>query len=162
MHFHRQPPVASCTYLLSQAENLEALEVGQVLPPVGALRLLSVVALSPFAIDLVLFPQLLHGASAGSAGELRDDEMSEGSVVEREDVTGDDLLLFGGRTVNQDLFDLRFQSEYIPANLFAQFLSSLFSFLFFFFLFFLLGPDSWNQRTRRWSIISTTAANFPV
>lgn len=27
-------------------------------------------------------------------------------MVESEDVTGDDLLLFGGRTVNEDLFDI--------------------------------------------------------
>ena len=93
----------SSTYLLSQSEDLEALKVGQVLPPLGALSVLRVVALSPLAIDLVLLPQLLHGTSAGSTGELGDNEVGEGSVGERKDVTGDDLLLFGGGTVNQDL-----------------------------------------------------------
>ena len=91
------------TYLLSQSEDLEALKVGQVLPPLGALSVLRVVALSPLAIDLVLLPQLLDGTSAGSTGELGDNEVGEGSVGERKDVTGDDLLLFGGGTVNQDL-----------------------------------------------------------
>ena len=136
-HFHRQSPVASSTYLLSQAEDLEALIVGQVLPPVGALRLLSVVALSPLAIDLVLLPQLLHGASTGSTGELRDDEVSECSVVEREDVTGDDLLLFGGRTVNQDLFDFAISVNNYSCKSFCPIFvvaCSLF--------FFLLGSDS--------------------
>lgn len=90
-------------YLLSEPENLETLKVGQVLPPVGALRLLGVVALGPLAIDLVLLPQLLDGTSTGRAGELGDDEVGEGGVVESEDVTGDDLLLFGGRTVNEHL-----------------------------------------------------------
>lgn len=93
----------SSTYLLSQSEDLEALKVGQVLPPLGALSVLRVVALGPLAIDLVLLPQLLHGTSAGSTGELGDNEVGEGSVGERKDVTRDDLLLFGGGTVNQDL-----------------------------------------------------------
>lgn len=91
------------TYLLSQAENLEALKVGQVLPPVGALGLLSVVALSPLGVDLVVRPELLDGASTGGTGELGDGEVGEGSVGERKDVTGDDLLLLAGGAVNQDL-----------------------------------------------------------
>lgn len=94
------------THLLPEPENLEALKVGQVLPPVGTLGLLGVVALGPLAIDLVLLPQLLDGTSAGRARELGNDEVGEGGVVESEDVTGDDLLLFGGRTVNEDLFDI--------------------------------------------------------
>lgn len=105
----------SNTYLLSQAEDLEALKVGQVLPPVGALSLLDVVALSPFAVDLVLLPQLPHGAGAGSTGELRDDEVGEGGLGERKDVTGDDLLLFGGRTINQDLFAIFCQNHIFPS-----------------------------------------------
>lgn len=91
------------THLLPEPENLEALKVGQVLPPVGALGLLGVVALGPLAIDLVLLPQLLDGASTGSARELGNDEVGEGGVVESENVTGDDLLFLGGRTVNEDL-----------------------------------------------------------
>lgn len=104
----------SNTYLLSQAEDLEALKVGQVLPPVGALSLLDVVALGPLAVDLVLLPQLSHGASAGSTGELGDDEVGEGGLGERKDVTGDDLLLFGGRTINQDLFAKFCQNHILP------------------------------------------------
>lgn len=91
------------TYLLSQAEDLEALKVGQVLPPVGTLGLLSVVALSPLGVDLVVRPELLDGTSTGGTGELGDGEVGEGSVGEGKDVTGDDLLLLAGGTVNQDL-----------------------------------------------------------
>jgi hypothetical protein len=94
---------ANCTYLLSESENLEALEVGQVLPPLSALSLLSNAALSPLSIDLVLLPELLDGATAGSAGEFGNDEGGESGVSERKGVTGNDLVLLGGRTVNQDL-----------------------------------------------------------
>lgn len=94
---------ANCTYLLSESEDLEALEVGQVLPPLSALSLLSNGALSPLSIDLVLLPELLDGASAGSAGEFGNDEGGESGVSERKGVTRNDLVLLGGRTVNQDL-----------------------------------------------------------
>ena len=93
----------SQTYLLAKSEDLEALEVGQVLPPLDAQGLLSKVALSPLAVDFVLLPELAHGASAGGAGQLGDDEVGEGGVRERKDVAGNDLLLLGGGTVNQNL-----------------------------------------------------------
>lgn len=141
------------TYLLSQAENLEALKVGQVLPPVGALGLLSVVALSPLGIDLVVRPELLNGTSAGSTGELGDGEVGEGSVGERKDVTGDDLLLLAGRTVNQDLFARNLVNTR-PFARYVLFLHQSF-------------PPSWSRlgihkRTRRWSTISTITASLPV
>lgn len=91
------------TYLLPKSEDLEALKVVQVLPSLGALGLQGEVALGPLAIDLVLLPQLSDGASTGGTGQLGDDEVGEGGVGEREDVTGHDLVLLGGRTVNQDL-----------------------------------------------------------
>ena len=103
-HYARtnRPPDIS-TYLLAEAQNLEALEVGQVLAALGALRALSEGALGPLAINLVLSPKLLHGTGTGSTGELGNGEVSEGGVGERENVTGDDLLLLGGGTVDQDL-----------------------------------------------------------
>lgn len=99
------------TYLLPESQDLEALEVGQVLPSVVALGLLRDGALSPLAIDLVLSPELLHGAGSGGTGELGDNEVGESSVGEREDVARDNLGLLGGRTVDQDLF-CRDSSQY--------------------------------------------------
>lgn len=99
----RNPPSNISTYLLAEAQNLEALEVGQVLAAVGALGTLSEGALGPLAINLVLSPKLLHGTGTGSTGELGNGEVSEGGVGERENVTGHDLLLLGGGTVDQDL-----------------------------------------------------------
>ena len=90
-------------YLLAEAQDLEALEVGQVLPSVGLVGLLGEAGLGPLAIDLVLLPQLLNGAGTGSTGQLGDGEGSEGSVSEGKDVAGHDLLLLTGGTVNQDL-----------------------------------------------------------
>lgn len=98
------PPISRCrTYLLAEAQNLEALEVGKVLAALGAVGALSEGALGPLAINLVLSPKLLHGTGTGSTGKLGDGEVSEGSVGEGENVTGHDLLLLGGGTVDQDL-----------------------------------------------------------
>jgi hypothetical protein len=91
------------TYLLPESKYLEALEVVKVLPALGTVGLLRDAALSPLAVDLVLLPKLLDGAGSGSTGKLGDGEVSEGGVGERKNVTGDDLLLLGGGTVNQDL-----------------------------------------------------------
>lgn len=44
------------TYLLLQPHNLEALEVGQVLPPLNLGSLLGEAALSPLAINVLLLP----------------------------------------------------------------------------------------------------------
>ena len=98
-----QPIPSSSTYLLPESHDLEALKVVQVLPSLGALGLLGVVALGPLAVDLVLLPQLSHGAGTSSAGQLGDDERSEGGVGERENVTGHDLVLLGRGAVNEDL-----------------------------------------------------------
>jgi len=91
------------THLLAQTQNLEALKVGQVLAALRAVGLLGEAALGPLAIDLVLSPQLLDGAGTGSAGKLGDGEGSESGVSEGKDVTGHDLLLLTGGTVDQDL-----------------------------------------------------------
>lgn len=91
------------TYLLAETQNLEALEVGQVLAALSAVGLLGEARLGPLAIDLVLGPQLLDGAGTGSTGKLGDNEVGESGVSERENVTGHDLLLLTGGTVDQDL-----------------------------------------------------------
>jgi hypothetical protein len=91
------------SHLLAQTQNLEALKVGQVLAALSLVGLLGEGALGPLAIDLVLGPQLLDGASTGSAGKLGDGEGSESGVSEGKDVTGHDLLGLTGGTVDQDL-----------------------------------------------------------
>lgn len=91
------------TYLLAEAQNLEALEVGQVPAALNAVGLLGEARLGPLAIDLVLSPQLLDGAGTGSTGKLGDNEVGESGVSQRQNVTGHDLLLLAGGTVDQDL-----------------------------------------------------------
>lgn len=115
-----------CTYLLAEAENLEALEVGQVLAALRAVGALSEGALGPLAINLVLSPELLHGTGTGSTGELGNGEVSEGGVGERKNVTGNSLLLLGGGTVDQDLILMSVKcSRHNLRNPNAQFLVSL-------------------------------------
>jgi hypothetical protein len=100
---HPQKSTSLSTYLLAEAQNLEALKVGQVLPALNAVGLLGEARLGPLAIDLVLSPQLLDGAGTGSTGKLGDNEVGESGVSERQNVTGHDLLLLAGGTVDQDL-----------------------------------------------------------
>jgi hypothetical protein len=91
------------TYLLAEAQNLEALEVGEVLAALRTVGALSERALGPLAVNLVLSPELLNGTGTGSTGKLGDGEVGEGGVGESENVTGHDLVLLGGGTVNEDL-----------------------------------------------------------
>ena len=56
---------------------------------------MGIIALGPLAIDLVGLPGSAHGARAGGFGQLRDDKVRQGSVGEREDMAGDDLVLLG-------------------------------------------------------------------
>jgi hypothetical protein len=102
-HIPFSKSVLFSTYLLAEAQNLEALKVGQVLPALSAVGLLGEARLGPLAIDLVLSPQLLDGAGTGSTGKLGDNEVGESGVSERQNVTGHDLLLLTGGTVDQDL-----------------------------------------------------------
>lgn len=50
--------------LLLESHNLEAIEVGQVLPPGDLLTLLGPVALLPLGVDFVLLPKLPDGTVA--------------------------------------------------------------------------------------------------
>jgi hypothetical protein len=67
----------SKTHLLPEAHDLEALEVVQVSPLGGLLTLLGEVALVELALDLLGLPLLPEGNSAGTAGELLDNEAGE-------------------------------------------------------------------------------------
>jgi hypothetical protein len=96
-------PDVPITYLLAEAQNLEALEVGEVLAALSTVGALSERALGPLAVNLVLSPELLNGTGTGSTGKLGDGEVGKGGVREGENVTGHDLVLLGGGTVNEDL-----------------------------------------------------------
>lgn len=108
------------TYLLLQSHDLETLEVGQVLPLLTSLSPLDVRAVGPLLVDLVLLPQLLNGASTGGTGKLGDNERSEGGVRERENVTGDDLVLLARRTVDQNLQEVAIRVNTILAKSFKS------------------------------------------
>lgn len=94
----------SSTHLLSQAHNLEALEVGKLLALDGALAVLGPGAVVPLAVDRVLLPESLEGGVAGGAGKLLNDDGSQREVRERGGVAGDGSLGVGGRTLDKDLF----------------------------------------------------------
>ena len=91
------------TYLLFKSENLKALKVGQILSPFGTSSALSVVALSPLAVDFVLLPKFADRTSASRSRQLRNDKVSQGRVSERKDMTGNNLLLVRGWTVDKNL-----------------------------------------------------------
>jgi hypothetical protein len=78
----------SKTHLLPEAHDLEALEVVQVSPLGGLLTLLGEVALVELALDLLGLPLLPEGNSAGTAGELLDNEAGERDGRERAEWRG--------------------------------------------------------------------------
>lgn len=141
------------TYLLAEAQNLEALEVGEVLAALRAVGALSERALGPLAVNLVLSPELLNGTGTGSTGKLGDGEVGEGGVGESENVTGHDLVLLGRGTVNEDLQEKNRKSIHkFPLNL---------SKIPIFQVYFAISDDRAIPHTRRWSTISTIAASLP-
>ena len=91
------------THLLPQSHDLEALKVSEVPSPLLLSLLLRERALAPLLVDLVLLPQFADGTGAGGAGEFSDDEGSERDVGEGDRLTGNDLVLVAGRTIDQDL-----------------------------------------------------------
>lgn len=108
------------TYLFTEAQDLEALEVGEVLPALSAVGLLSKAGLGPLAVDLVLLPELLHGAGTGSTGELGNGEGSEGGVGEGKNVTGHDLLLLRRGAVDQDLHEIASQYTHFTSSVLSR------------------------------------------
>ena len=75
--------------LLLEAHNLEAVEVGEALPPGDLRALLGPVGLRPLGVDLVLLPLLLEGGVTGTAEEALDLERREESLGEGERLPGD-------------------------------------------------------------------------
>lgn len=89
--------------LLLESHNLEAVEVGQVLPPLDLVALLGPVALLPLGIDLVLFPKLLDNTVTGSTEEALDDELRKQALGEGDGLTRNRQGGVSGRTVDENL-----------------------------------------------------------
>lgn len=105
--------------LLLQAQDLEAVEVGQVAALLLLVLGLGPAALLPLGVDLGLLPELLDGTSAGSTGQLLNDKRCEEDVRQVDSLSGDDELGVGGRTVNQNLNSQsisRFVSNFISVS----------------------------------------------
>lgn len=81
------------THLFLQPHHLEPLKVGQVPSPVLLRLSLGERALTPFLIDLGLLPRSRKRSGAGGAGEVGDNERSEGDVREGDGLARDNLVL---------------------------------------------------------------------
>lgn len=90
--------------LLLESENLEAVEVGETLPPLNLIPLLGPVGLLPLGVDLGLLPGLSDGAASGAAVEALDDKGREEDLAEGNGLSGNGELGLGGRTVDENLF----------------------------------------------------------
>lgn len=89
--------------LLLESENLEAVEVGETLPPLNLIPLLGPVGLLPLGVDLGLLPGLSDGAGSGAAVEALDDKGREEDLAEGNGLSGNGELGLGGRTVDENL-----------------------------------------------------------
>lgn len=74
--------------LLLEAQNLEAVEVGQGLSPLNLVALLGPVAALPLGIDLGLLPSLGEGGLSGASGQVLNDELGEESLAEVQGLSG--------------------------------------------------------------------------
>lgn len=90
--------------LLLEAEDLEAVEVGQSRPlGLPVLRLGPVGGL-PLLVDLGLLPELLDGCRPRSAGEASDDHVGQKDVGEGNGLSGNSQGGIGSGTVDQGLY----------------------------------------------------------
>ena len=89
--------------LLLQPQNLEAVKVGEGLPPLLLQALLVPVAGLPLAIDIGLLPGSLDGAETGTAGH-GDDDSGQQNLGQGQSLPGNTagVGLCGG-TVNENL-----------------------------------------------------------
>lgn len=78
--------------LLLEAQDLEAVEVGQVLSSLNLGAALEPVGLLPLLVDLGLLPELLDGAGAGAAGQVLNLEGRQEGVGEGDGLAGDGEL----------------------------------------------------------------------
>jgi hypothetical protein len=163
----------SSTHLLSQAHNLEALEVGKSLALDGTLTVLGPGAVVPGAVNTNLLPESLEGSVTGGAGKLLNDDGGQREIREGGGVAGDGSLGVGGRTLDKDLFSYTVSLALLLvvfaycarvamcgscveivrkcvlcANVYIS-MSGV-----------VQGIGRRSSRTRLWSMISTTAASF--
>lgn len=75
--------------LLLEAQDLEALEVGQSGPLGLHVALLGPVGVLELLVDLFLRPQLLDGGRPGGTGQAGDDEVGQDNIGERNSLAGD-------------------------------------------------------------------------
>lgn len=138
--------------LLLEAEDLEALEVGECLPPVALSTLLGPVGLLPLGVDLGLFPELLQGGVAAATVEALNLEVREKSLGE-----GDGLADGGQAGVARGALGEHLQYRKDLRSAFHSLLRAPSV---------SLSPPrrrcGCHKRTRLWSIISTTAASLPA
>lgn len=74
--------------LLLEAEDLEAVEVGQSLSSLNLFALLGPVAALPLGIDLSLLPGLGKSGLSGASGQVLDNELGEESLAEVQGLSG--------------------------------------------------------------------------
>lgn len=91
------------TYLLSEFHDLESLEIREVPPLLHLLSLLGERGLSPLAVDFGFGPQFANGTRTSGERKLGDEEAGKGDVREGSDVTGNDVLLITGGTIDENL-----------------------------------------------------------
>jgi hypothetical protein len=89
--------------LLLESENLEAFEVGETLPPLHLIPLLSPVGLLPLGVDLGLLPKLSDDTSSGTAVQALNDKRGEEDLAEGNGLSGNSEASVRGRTVDENL-----------------------------------------------------------
>lgn len=100
------------TNLLPQPHDLEALEVVER-PALGdSVLVLRPCALAELLLDLGGLPDLLNDTVASTAGELGDDDGSQGQVGEGRSVTGHSLLGGGSGAIDENLRECEYSTPY--------------------------------------------------
>lgn len=74
--------------LLLEAQDLEAVEVGQSLSPLNLFALLGPVAALPLGVDLSLLPGLGKSGLSGASGQVLDNKLGEKSLGEVQGLSG--------------------------------------------------------------------------
>ncbi len=108
--------------LLLQPQDLEAVEVGEGLPPLLLQDLLVPVAGLPQAVDISLLPGSLDGTAPCAAGQLRDDDRGQEDVGQSDGLPGDTAGVgVCCRAVDENLYaELAFPHSSISYYIFAS------------------------------------------
>ena len=92
------------TALLLEAQDLEALKVRQVLPPVVLVALLSPVGLVPLVVNFRRLPLLLQLGMTGATVKVLDNEGREESPGEAKGLSAGGELGVGGGALDEHLY----------------------------------------------------------